>query len=105
MAKYATGLKGADVPEDQPVRVDVGGASIIIIKHGGKLYGLNSACTHAGGPLEEGTIEGEDLVCPIHDGKYRIKTGEAEPETNWVTDLQSYAVAEDMVTGEITVEA
>ena len=83
----------------------MGDASIIIIKHGGRLYGLNSACTHAGGPLDEGTIDGEDLVCPIHEGKYRINTGEAEPGTNWVTDLQSYVVAEDTATGEITVEA
>ena len=45
----------------------------------GDLYAINNRCTHARGPLTEGTINADDcsVVCPWHYGKFDIKSGKA----------------------------
>ena len=47
---------------------------LIINSHSG-LSGLDARCTHAGAPLEEGTLEGETLTCPWHGSQFRITDG------------------------------
>ena len=41
-----------------------------------RLAALNDTCTHRGGPLSEGEIEGEQVTCPWHGAIYNIKNGE-----------------------------
>jgi chlorite dismutase/nitrite reductase/ring-hydroxylating ferredoxin subunit len=45
----------------------------------GELYAINNRCTHARGPLTDGTVNDEEcsVVCPWHYGKFDIKTGQA----------------------------
>ncbi len=46
-----------------------------IFNLGGSLYAIDDECTHMGGPLSEGTIEGDEIVCPWHGSHFNIKTG------------------------------
>ncbi len=39
----------------------------------GTFYAIDKECTHAGGPLSEGTIDGEEIECPWHQGRFSIK--------------------------------
>ncbi|MBV9232904.1 MAG: non-heme iron oxygenase ferredoxin subunit [Candidatus Eremiobacteraeota bacterium] len=43
----------------------------------GKIYAIEDVCTHDGGPLEQGTLEGECIVCPRHGATFDVKTGDA----------------------------
>jgi len=95
MTKQNLSINKKDLKEDKPVKAALAGRSLVVVLHKGKVYALNSVCTHVGGPLEEGTIEGNEIVCPWHQGRYDIKTGKADPETNWVHDTQSYRIEED----------
>ncbi len=45
----------------------------------GKFSAVSGVCNHVGGPLGEGTLEGDYLVCPWHQYKFHCKTGEGEP--------------------------
>jgi len=45
----------------------------------GTFGAVSNACNHAGGPLGQGTIEGEYLVCPWHYWKFHARTGVGEP--------------------------
>ena len=45
----------------------------------GKFGAISNVCNHAGGPLGEGHIDGEFIVCPWHDWKFHRCTGEGEP--------------------------
>jgi nitrite reductase/ring-hydroxylating ferredoxin subunit len=99
-----TNLKKDDLQEDKLVKVDVDNKSIVLTNINGKLYAMDSICSHAGGPLEEGTLEGYILICPWHLGKFDIRTARASPETDWVTDLKSYSVIVDDKTGEISID-
>jgi nitrite reductase (NADH) small subunit len=44
----------------------------------GELSAVNNRCPHRGGPLGQGWVEGESVVCPWHAWTFNLKTGEAE---------------------------
>jgi len=96
-------LKKNDVQEGNLVKVEVGDNSILLTKISGKIYAMDSVCSHEGGPLEEGELEGYTVICPWHHGKFDIRTAKASPETDWVTDLTSRSVVVDDSTGEISI--
>ncbi len=55
--------------------VDAGGQSIAIFDLGGKYYAIENTCPHRGGPLAEGEMNGEEVICPWHGARFNIKTG------------------------------
>ena len=57
----------------------IGTTRIVITHHNGQFGALSGVCNHAGGPLAEGRIDGEYLVCPWHNWKYHFQTGLGEP--------------------------
>jgi 3-phenylpropionate/trans-cinnamate dioxygenase ferredoxin subunit len=65
----------ADLPNGGWHEVDVENTSILIINMNGQIYAIENLCTHDGGTLADGHIEGENIVCPRHGAKFCIKTG------------------------------
>ncbi len=104
MARVNTGLKVKDFQEGKLVRIDADGKSIVVGMANGKLYAMDSVCSHEGGPLEDGSLEGYNLICPWHQGIFDIRNAKASPETSWVTDLKSYSVIADEKSREISIE-
>jgi nitrite reductase/ring-hydroxylating ferredoxin subunit len=103
MPVLKTPLKKNDLQEGKLVKVEINDKSIVLSKVNGKFYAMDSVCSHMGGPLEEGELEGNTLICPWHQGKFDIRSAKASPETDWVTDLHSYSVVVDDSTGDISV--
>jgi len=89
---FIKALRASDVPEGTVAKAVVNEREIAIIHIGESFYALDGICTHEAGPLGEGTLDGEELVCPWHEGRYNVRTGEANPETDWVTDVRSFPV-------------
>ena len=56
--------------------VDVAGEKVCIINIEGNYYAIGNICTHMGGPLNEGTLEGFEVQCPWHGSKFDVRTGE-----------------------------
>ncbi len=44
----------------------------------GKVYAIGGECTHMGGPLGEGELEGTIVTCPWHSGEFDVTTGEVK---------------------------
>jgi 3-phenylpropionate/trans-cinnamate dioxygenase ferredoxin subunit len=57
--------------------VDVDGASVAVFNVGGEYYAIEDVCTHDGGQLTGGVVEGDQVVCPRHGARFCIKTGAA----------------------------
>ncbi len=55
--------------------VDAGGRSLGIFRVGTNYYAIDNACTHRGGPLAEGMLVGEEVICPLHGAHFNVKTG------------------------------
>jgi len=48
---------------------------VLIINNNSQIFCLDARCTHAGAPLEEGTLNGDVLTCPWHGSKFNITDG------------------------------
>ena len=62
--------------ENQPKLLKVHGKSICLVKHNGKIFGVQNNCTHSEGSLHLGQINSlGNLVCPLHQHQYILTTG------------------------------
>jgi 3-phenylpropionate/trans-cinnamate dioxygenase ferredoxin subunit len=57
--------------------VEVDGVEIIVVNLDGQFYAFEDVCTHDGGPLGEGKLEGHQIVCPRHGARFDVRTGTA----------------------------
>jgi ferredoxin-NADP reductase/nitrite reductase/ring-hydroxylating ferredoxin subunit len=56
--------------------VQVEGENVCIVNVDGKYYAIGSICTHEGGPLADGTLDGYEVECPWHNSRFDVRTGE-----------------------------
>jgi nitrite reductase/ring-hydroxylating ferredoxin subunit len=66
----------SDVPPGKTHLVRVDGAEVAVYNVGGEFYATAENCTHAGGPLDEGTLQGSVIICPWHGSCFDVKSGE-----------------------------
>jgi 3-phenylpropionate/trans-cinnamate dioxygenase ferredoxin component len=64
-----------DIQSSQMKAVDVNGERICVANVEGKYYAIGNVCTHVGGPLAEGKLEGFEVECPWHGSKFDVRTG------------------------------
>jgi len=69
--------KVGDVAPGTTRRVVADGIELLLCNTGGTLYAIEDVCTHDGGPLDQGTLEGETVVCPRHGATFDVRTGDA----------------------------
>jgi nitrite reductase/ring-hydroxylating ferredoxin subunit len=65
----------ADVADDTPVQAEHDGAMYAVFAHDGSYYVTQDLCTHGPGNLSEGFVEGCEVECPFHQGKFNFITG------------------------------
>lgn len=65
-----------DIQPSQMKEVEVAGEKVCVINIEGKFYAIDNVCTHEGGPLAEGTLEGYEVECPWHGSRFDVRTGE-----------------------------
>lgn len=73
--EFTAVLPVADVPEDTPTRASLGATALVLVRRGDVIHALKDTCSHAGGPLSEGTLEGDTIVCPWHASAFRLTDG------------------------------
>jgi nitrite reductase/ring-hydroxylating ferredoxin subunit len=56
--------------------VDIEGEKVCVINIEGNYYAIGNVCTHMGGPLNEGTLEGFEVECPWHGSKFDVRSGQ-----------------------------
>jgi len=64
-----------ELEDEQAKLVEVEGQKMALLRAEGTFYALSDTCTHRGGPLSEGTVEGAEVTCPWHGAKFDIRTG------------------------------
>ncbi len=77
MADFVKVASIDEVPPGGLVLVDLDGERVVLANAGGRIYALAELCTHVARPLSMGDLEGEELVCPFHGGRFDVKNGEA----------------------------
>ena len=57
--------------------VDVDGAQVAVFNLDGEYFAIEDVCTHDGGILTGGPVDGDQVVCPRHGARFSIRTGAA----------------------------
>ena len=55
--------------------VIMGGTAIAICRLGDEYHAMSNVCPHAGGPIGDGSLEGDKVTCPYHGWRFDVKTG------------------------------
>ncbi len=76
MARHRV-AKVSEIAPGTTRRVVADGCDVLLCNVDGKIFGIEDVCTHDGGPLDQGALEGECIVCPRHGATFDVKTGEA----------------------------
>jgi 3-phenylpropionate/trans-cinnamate dioxygenase ferredoxin subunit len=66
-----------ELPPGAHRTVDLDGTQVAVFNLGGELHAIEDLCTHDGGILTGGPVEGDEIVCPRHGARFSIRTGEA----------------------------
>jgi len=88
-----------DVPPGKSACVDFGGEKVALFNVGGTVHAIADTCSHRGGPLSEGEVEGTTLTCPWHGATFDLKTGAAlgPPATQGVKRYQVTVKGNDIL--------
>lgn len=76
MPGFVKVAKKSDFTNGSGKCVEVEGKRIALFHAEGEFFAIDDTCTHAGGPLSEGLLEGNEVECPWHGAHFNIKSGE-----------------------------
>jgi len=80
-----------ELPADDVVGVSVAGRDIALYTVGEVVYATDNICTHGQARLCDGFLDGHEIECPLHQGRFDVRDGRAQCEP--VTEaLRSYPV-------------
>jgi naphthalene 1,2-dioxygenase system ferredoxin subunit len=81
----------ADVPAGDVIGVNVAGKDIALYEVEGEVFATDNVCTHGHARMSDGFLEGREIECPLHQGKFDVCTGKAlcAPLTE---NIKTYAV-------------
>ena len=75
MNDFTEVCKVADLPDPGKQVFELGERYVVVFHVDGQFYAIDDVCTHDGGPLGDGTLEGFTIACPRHGAKFDIRDG------------------------------
>jgi len=73
--KFVAVLPEKDLRSGKPRLVFADGVAVVLVKQEETIYALANTCTHLGGPLAEGKLEGNTIRCPWHGSRFCLEDG------------------------------
>jgi nitrite reductase/ring-hydroxylating ferredoxin subunit/uncharacterized membrane protein len=73
--EFVAVLAESQLPEGTPRRADHNGVPILLVRRGERIFALAETCSHFSGPLSEGKLEGDSIICPYHASRFSLEDG------------------------------
>ena len=67
-----------ELAQKEPQHAQVSNTDLVIIRFGDLVSVLYGRCLHRGALLSDGYVDGQNLICGLHNWDYRIETGVSE---------------------------
>ncbi len=67
--------KAKDLAPGKAMCVEVAGQKVALFNIDGSYHAIGDSCTHVGGPLSEGEVDGKVVTCPLHGAQFDVTTG------------------------------
>ncbi len=77
MTKFVKVGRADQIAPGEKQIFEVDGVMVVVVNLGGEFYCIEDVCTHDGGPLGEGKLDGGQLVCPRHGARFDVRSGDA----------------------------
>lgn len=90
MSNYQKIANVTDLKPGNAIVVEINGEAIALYNIDGNYYATANTCPHKGGPLGDGSIEQDVVVCPWHGWKLNVKTGISPVDST--VKIQTYSV-------------
>lgn len=74
--EFTSVLSAAALADGQLTRAHAGDVPVCLLRHDGEIYAVEEWCTHLGGPLADGNLDGTAVTCPWHGSRFDLATGE-----------------------------
>ena len=91
MAEFVKVARVEDIPPGGRLWYDFEEETVVIFNVEGQFYAIADVCTHDGGPLEDGELDGYEVECPRHGARFDVRSG-AAVALPAVAPVQSYEV-------------
>jgi len=88
----------SEIPSDKMKLVHYRAQPVCLANSGGKFLAIGNTCTHLGGPLAQGKLEGQTVECPWHGSRFDLVTGGVKrgpaqiPETVYEVKVESSSI-------------
>ena len=89
-----------EIPNGERLFVEIDEESIVIFNIAGEYYAIGDVCTHDGGPLGDGDLDGYEIVCPRHGATFDVRSGQVL-SLPAIVDIPAYPTR--VVDGELQV--
>src|SRR5437879_3890790 len=73
----AVGIRADSLQPGDKLLGHAGGEPVLLARLADEYFAIAATCTHYGGPLAEGVLEGDTIRCPWHHACFSLRTGEA----------------------------
>jgi nitrite reductase/ring-hydroxylating ferredoxin subunit len=75
--QWHTAVSLGELRDNEPLGVEIAGIHVALYRVGNKFYATGNVCTHAEALLSDGLLHGYEIECPVHSGRFCIRTGQA----------------------------
>lgn len=75
MSEKTIVARASDIPPGKVISVEVDGRRVALCHVDGEFYAIQDVCTHDGGPLDQGQLDGHAIECPRHGARFDVTTG------------------------------
>jgi nitrite reductase (NADH) small subunit len=80
----------SNVPSREGRAVRIGAHDIAIFNLGDRFLAVENRCPHQGGPLCDGIVTGQSVVCPLHTWKVNLQTGQVDRPADRAECVRTY---------------
>jgi 3-phenylpropionate/trans-cinnamate dioxygenase ferredoxin subunit len=100
MSDFVPVLEEKELQEGAMKLVSVEGSPVLLIKQSGQIFAIDNRCPHMGCAFSGGNLEGLVIVCPCHEWRFNLKTGEYEDEPTIKLTIYEHKI----ISGKICVK-
>jgi nitrite reductase/ring-hydroxylating ferredoxin subunit len=95
----------ADLPPGRARGATVDGRRIALYRNARGVFASDDSCPHRGGPLSEGDVMGDDIVCPWHLWSFNLETGENPAGPEFALVMHEVRIENDRILVKLTSDS
>ena len=92
MDDFVPVLEAKELQEGTMKLIRIEGSPVLLIKQLGQIFAIDNRCPHMSCGFSGGTLEGNVIICPCHDWRFNLKTGEYEDEPSMKLTIYEWKI-------------